>query len=1171
MNSTPDYIAAARPVPSGVRAAWFKKPTSIIALLLLAPLAALHGADARSSSEAARPHVLRNATIKLTVSGGGCLESVENIPAAETYTFSSDVFTVDTDHGALSNKYTKPSRVTADGQRMEFCYEFRSAKGVDKVGVSLIYTLGPESAFFRRCLKITNPTPLRLKNLVLANTAFAKPATENVHYVTFIAAPTVEFIRFDKGGLFTGIENPYFKADLSEQGVALGFEPALILKPGEGYTSEPQFMGVYTKSGVMVEDSGRDFRYNSNASGYKPLDRHETRAMRAFALDYLAPAQKQFLNINYEYFHPLPQMPHSERDKDYFTKTIDTFAAIGGDMIIFKPLHPYSKPTADRAYWDVVPDDANHPARQICDYAKNKNISYGFYMGCAAHGGEGDAAGLNFRPDKPEWKKSDAAGRRAPDNCLACDDFYEWWFTVQNNTIQKYNLSNWSWDPSLGSGMNCYDESHGHFANQGGYKGWRRCIELMARMKVAKPGLFIQGFYGTKNFGLWGLKNVDQHEVYNEQAMCVSTRHNQISDDRQNADGLRFQNNWSMRFRFSPAVMGHALTHRVNEGGFDPELIKAWDYDGWQYAVMSSLAVSGSIMPTILPYQTDLVPGFVGFYQKWQRWARENFAYVNCTEPFGEQVQPGAVDGYARIKGDHGFVFLFNGNPRPARITFEVGDEINLQAKGDYQFAEIYPSEKAMLVLDDNGKSVFALGEKTSITVPANGCYLLELGKVPPQAGPVLVGGAGDVALSEGRMAITGITGNPGAVASIRVRVANPEAVQGVTINGIAQKFTRAERDVCLDIQFADDRYVRALDAWTQPDGKRFDFPNPAAQPELKLTTSFTVHAEVRQLLEKAKPKNFAEMDAKIADWQKNHGAGGYHNFICERPSRLWLILPFLTGTGVEATLNGTKVEPLLEDGPSTSWYADITDSARYGGQNTLTLSVKNMGPNQFMGPFLLYPAEAATDRVLPTPVLTDQPVCYTHSLAPARQPRYRKDGGPQVVEAKMMDHVTLNEAAELRVKLDLPPEKIRRVMYFDSGFTWMGQHDLGYHQEAQCWTAMVVPGPRAAIQENDFIYVWAEGADGLRSDYYPVKVGWDFTTEPRNAHPGEPPPEDPLSWEEPCFGKLPDWHGLPRAKGRKVNTMMTQLSSGKPGPLQHRRTCPGEGNQMTEDEIHTF
>ena len=1070
-----------------------------IILLLLAPLTALHGAGERPPSVLAGARVLGNARIRLTVADGGSLKSVENISSAETYNFRSDAFTLDTDSGVLSNNNTKPSRVTADSQRIEFCYEFQSGQGAAKVGVSLIYTLGPESAFFRRCLKITNSTPLRLKNVIFGHTSFAKPATDYVHYVTFIAAPTVEFIRFDAGGLFTGIENPYFKPDLSETGVTLSFEPALILKSGEGYTSEPQFMGVYTKSGVMTEDSGRGFRYNSNGSGYKPLDRNETRAMHAFALDYLAPTQQQFLNINYQFFHPLPQMPRTAKDKDYFTKTIDTFAATGGDMIIFKPLHPYQKPTVEKAYWDVVPEDTNAVARQICDYAQSKGITYGFYMGCAAYGGEGNAAGLNFRPDKLEWKKSDAEGRRAPDNCLACDDFYEWWFTVQNNTIQKYNLSNWSWDPSLGSGMNCYDESHGHFANQGGYKGWRRCIELMARMKAAKPGLFIQGFYGTKNFGLWGLKNVDQHEVLNEQSIIVSTHHNQISDDRQNADGLRFQNNWSMRFRFTPAVMGHALTHRVSEGGFDPELIKAWDYYGWQYGIMSALAVSGSVMPTILPYEADLTPGFALFYKKWTRWAKDNFASVNDTEPFGEQVQPGAVDGYARIKGDHGFVFLFNGNPRPTRITFEVGDEINLQTKGDYEFAELYPSEKMRRIMDDNGKSVFALGDKTSITVPSNCCYLLELNKVIKQDRPVLVGAVGDVVLANGRMAVTGVAGKPGAMSVIRVRVTDPNAVKSVAVNGIDQKFTLTEREICIESQFAGRKYVRELDSWTQTDGKRFDFPYHAAMPACQLTSTFALNADVKQLLEKAKPKNFAEMDAKIAGWQtpagKKNGNGsyGYHNFICERPSRLWLIIPFLTHTNVEVTLNGDKVEPLAWDEPSSSAFADVTERVKYGGDNNITLAIKGMGSNRFMGPFLLYPEEAATDVVVQSPGQTEKPINYTRPLVPAPQPRYRRGEGPSVIEAKMMAHVSLKDPAELRVKLDQAPEKIRRVMFFQSGFGWMGQENMRYDKEAGYWTAKVVPGNRAAIQENEFIYVWAEGSDGLRSDYYQVKVGWDF------------------------------------------------------------------------------
>ena len=1052
-----------------------------------------------SSGLAAESRLLENSKLKVTLSPTGGVQSVENLLAAETYAFSSDVFVLETDLGVFSNRSTKPVRVTATPGRVEFRYDFGGPGSSEKVGVSLFYTLGRENAFFRRSLSISAPRAMRLKNVMLGDTAFARPARDVLHYLTFIAAPTVEFVRHDHGGLFTGIENPFFQTRLTPSGVALSFEPGLILKAGDTYTSEPQFVGVYRASGVMVEDSGRAFRYNAHASGYKPIDRNEMRAMRAFALDYLSPVQKDFLNINYQFFHPLPQMPRTEKDKDYFTKTIDTFSEIGGDMIIFRPLHPYTKPDANKPFWDVVPDNPQHTARQIADYATGKGIAYGFYMGCAAHGNEGNAAGLSFRPDKPEWKKRDAAGRRAPDNCLACDDYYEWWFAVQNNTIQKYRLRNWSWDPSLGSGMNCHDESHGHIAGKGGYKGWRRCIELMGRLKAANPQLFIQGFYGTKNFGLWGLKHVDQHEVLNEQTIIVSTRHHQISDDRQNADGLRFQNNWSMRFRFTPAVMGHTLTHRVSEGEFDPELTKAWDYDGWKYGVMSSLAVGGSVMPTILPYETRLVPGYAEFYQKWLRWAKDHFAYVNYTEPFGEQVQPGAVDGYARIKGDHGFIFLFNGNPRPSQIAFEVGDEVNLQAEGDYEFIELYPSEKGKRMLDDDGKSVFSRGQVARVTVPANSCFLLELKKVAHEDAPILLGAEGVVSQRGDALNIAGLAGKPGQQVPLRVRLPHPTTVKSVTVNGVAQEFVASTNEVGLVVEFAGKGYARALDTWTQNDGQRFDFPNQAGAKGLAISTSFTINSDVRQLLEKAKPNNFAEMGAKIAAWQKasaeqrEFNERSYHNFIGERPDRLWLVIPLFARTGVQVKMNGQPVTTVWWDKASDSAFADVTDLVDYQAENRLELFIEDLPPQAFMGPFLLYPEEPLTSVVLPKPRSATHRVVYRQSLVPMPPTRYRSGEGPKVIEAKMMTNVTLGRSAELRVKVNLPPDRIRRIMYFESGFTWMGEHALQYDPAKQYWTAEVKPGPRARIQENEDIYVWAEGTDGLRSEYCPVKVGWDF------------------------------------------------------------------------------
>lgn len=1050
---------------------------------------------------------LQNPHLRVQLSDQGAITAIENRAAEETYDVDRDCWTIDTDAGTFSSRDAKPARTAGDGRRVEFLYDFpQVGGGRPAVAVRLVYTLGDEDVFFRRHLVVSNHVPLRLEKIVLGDTVLTTAAREAVHYVTSIAAPTVEFLRHERGGLFTGIENPFFSADLRREGVTLAFEPGLILRAGEGYASEPQFLGVYRKSGVMVEDSGRPFRYDANGSGYKPLDRNETRAMRRYALDYLRPAQDRFLNINYQFFHPLPQMPRSPQDLDYFVKTIDAFSEIGGDMIIFRPLHPYSKPDAVRPFWNLLPDEPAQASCQVVDHARAKGITYGFYMGCAAHGQEGNAGGLSFRSDKPEWKKTDAAGRRGPDNCLACDDYYAWWFDVHDTTIRKYGLANWSWDPSLGSGFNCHDESHGHAAGQGGYKGWRRCIELMGRLKASNPGLFIQGFYGTKNFGLWGLKHVDQHEVYNEQTIIVSTRHHQISDDRQNADGLRFQNNWSMRFRFTPAVTGHSLVHRIGEGVHDPELIKVWDYYGWKYSVMSSLAVAGSVMPTILPYETSLVPGYVDFYRKWMHWARDNFSYVNHTEPFGEQVQPGSIDGYARIKngpdGGHGFVFLFNGNPRPAEIRFEVGDEINLQEAGDYEFVELYPAERGTRVTDEDGRSIFARGDTARIVVPANECFLLELRRTKPEPWPVLLGAEGEVQRKANEVFVTGIAGRPGRRLPLRVRLADAAGVTRVVVNGVPQRFATDGGEIAIDLQMAGEPFIRELDAWKRDDGEPFTFPNAEPLRGLAISTTFRVRAELPRLLAAARPANFDAMAARIAGWQvkdKNPSFNdpySYHNFVGSRPDRLWLVLPFLAGVNVTATINGRPIDRLLRDAPSNSWFADVTDLVVVGGDNRLELAVAELPPNAFLGPFLLYPSEPLTSDVSPEPASAFARVVFTRPLVRPPSGRYREGEGPRVVEARMQGNVTLAKPAALQVKLDRPPAQIRRVMFFESGFGWMGQHELRYEASTGSWVGQVTPGSRAAIQEHDVVYVWAEGHDGVRGEYTPVRVGWDFTTE---------------------------------------------------------------------------
>jgi hypothetical protein len=404
-------------------------------------------------------------------------------------------------------------------------------------------------------------------------------------------------------------------------------------------------------------------------------------------------------------------------------------------------------------------------------------------------------------------------------------------------------------------------------------------------------------------------------------------------------------------------------------------------------------------------------------------------------------------------------------------------------------------------VLDDDGKSVYSLGETARITVFANSCFVLELKRADKQAFPILYGAEGTAKQRGDTIEVDGISGMPGQRIPLRVRLSKPGAIKFAIVNGVRQKFSVIGQEICLDLQFAGGRYVRELDFWTQADGESFDFPNRAMAKGLKLTTTFMLNRDVVLLLEEGKPKNFSEMGRKIAGWQEPgivkrpsfSDPYSYHNFICERPERLWLIIPFLEKTQVDATLNGQHINAVMWDMPSQSAFADVTDLVKFGAENRLELSLGAINQRAFMGPFLLYPQEAPTSEVLAQPESVDQQKIYSGPLLFAPPSRYRRGAGPQVTEAKMMRNVTLDSEAELRVKLNQPSERIHRVMYFDSGFTWMGQHSLQYDNKNQSWTAMVKPGDRGRIQENEDIYVWAEGADGLRSEYYPVKVGWDF------------------------------------------------------------------------------
>ena len=59
-------------------------------------------------------------------------------------------------------------------------------------------------------------------------------------------------MRCGKTGFYTGVEKTFFTAEAECGTVRISYEPSLILKKGETYESEPQFLGSYECTGEYI-------------------------------------------------------------------------------------------------------------------------------------------------------------------------------------------------------------------------------------------------------------------------------------------------------------------------------------------------------------------------------------------------------------------------------------------------------------------------------------------------------------------------------------------------------------------------------------------------------------------------------------------------------------------------------------------------------------------------------------------------------------------------------------------------------------------------------------------------------------------------------------------------------------------------------------------------------
>lgn len=621
---------------------------------------------------------------KLTLAEKGFIGKIDS--GGIRLVHDSDDIIITTDKGSYS---LSSARETVKTSEYSFRYSF------DKAEFTLDYEI-TKCGFVMRTLGMSFPQ----KTTLLKVSTKLPESGEKFLYKTFPNASAAVFLREGQTGCCFGAANPFFY--LEDNFIVT--EPAVILDAGEKIVFEPDFAGVYGLSGELISPElsktqiRRGGRYHPryrNPSEGIPLDFSEIMAMNSFISDYFCCDRQKFRFMSYNFFSGLPQRPSTEAEVAAYLRQIDAFAMIGGDTILFNPLcQPRIPDASGDSFWELMPESS--AAERIVSYARSRGMKVGFYMGTACNYGGSNSFTQNYA-DIPEWKKVSIDEHISEENCIADDSFTDWYIKVQKNTIRKYNLNLWDWDPGSGNAFFCHNHAHKHLPGKGGYLGFRNAMRVMREIKEEFPDIYFMSFHGLKEYGVWGFRYVDQHEAYWENEVYIMNPvFDDLLPDRCTADGMRMQSVWDWYFRFLPASMNHGLAHRMLQACYMnfPDLDKLVDICGFRFALMSALAAGGSVTLPIIPASPEKIDGYTGFYHKWIGWARENFGYSPHTIPFGAQVGCG-VEGYSKLKDNEGFIFVVNPFPQPLDYSIDFTERIGFSDDTDEKhISMLYPHEQ---------------------------------------------------------------------------------------------------------------------------------------------------------------------------------------------------------------------------------------------------------------------------------------------------------------------------------------------------------------------------------------------------------------------------------------------------------------------------------------------
>ena len=759
-------------------------------------------------SRGATAQTLANSYLRAEFDGRG-LRALTDRTDGRRYSLEADGFSVTVDDETLIGGALAPLTVQVESQRVTYRYS------AGPLALAVRYELRPDWRFLSKQIEVggLGAGDFRVREVELIRqtfddtpTSFYEPPSARANLRTGVYASAV---RFDSThSLLVVVQNPFLAVRRSERALALRYAPDMDWKASYGaFVSDRALIAPVRLSGRSLPATMiPEWEETATAPSADGLDEAEVAAFTGMVRAFLLYRPTKPINVFVGWCANDYQIDVGTRDgRAEYRRLIDQAAALGAQYALYAPsnsaLSRREESVDDWSWehvlwlglgqkirkneWDPRSSPVPPSVQEMLDYAKTKRVGLLAYVYPV----------LPFSQN-PEWLVPSRNDPKRKSASLANRALQDWLIDELVAFHRRTGIAGYAFDHTF-----LTFEGSSRYAQ---WSGWRRVMEELRRRV---PDIVIDGRQAYHLYGPWSwLAGSYPHPTFHDEQPESFAPYPDLHFDRVSADRERYTAYRYRNYEFAPSeIVPGFMTHQTSRSNDQDEMpsvktsdrgvvilpyrVRDWDYLGWRYSVLSSIAVGGwnNVLNMIPARDSAERDNFSAadrtWLRRWLDWTVEHKEYLRNTRTILGQPAFGKTDGTSAIIGNRGFVFLFNPDARRLTTTLRLDPSIGLRATGRVLVREIYPLEGAMI--GKAGEGTWRVGDAVTLALDGGSARVLEIQPATSAGSPIVFNAPGRAVVENGLLDLRDVRGEVGTTATLEVALPGGVRVSRARVNGV--------------------------------------------------------------------------------------------------------------------------------------------------------------------------------------------------------------------------------------------------------------------------------------------------------------------------------------------------------------------------------------------------